>query len=142
MYRTILFRGKDETGEWRKGSLVLEDPYSDRGTAMIVTKDEQWPVSRESVGQYLAPIEDQEAFEGDYIHVDYEGMFEDGTCMGLLEWSPEGAMLDFGSQSIPLDAPCFEQHGMAIVGNVIDSPDLLAFRGPLKEVDGPDEPTF
>ncbi len=137
MNRTILFRGKAlENGHWKRGSLILTEPISDRGQAFIAYDNFQYEVDRSSVGQFLTSIDGKEAFEGDFIHASYEGLFEEGVCLGLLEWDADGgAQLDFGDQTIPLHAVCFEKDSMTIVGNITDSPELLNHRGPLPEMD-------
>ncbi len=134
MMRTILFRGKTlENGRWKRGSLILTDPIADRGQAFIEYENFRYEVERNSVGQFVTVIDGKEAFEGDFIKTEYEGLFGSGECVGLLEFGCDGAELSFEDSTVPLNAACFETGTMTIIGNVTDNPEMLDERGPTQD---------
>jgi len=128
--REILFRGKQQSGNWVYGNLSY---YPSWNRSVIRTNDphetDSWEVLSKTVGQFTGLLDKngKKIFEGDFIYQ----KFDDGeseTAEVIWHDSPEGIGWYVHSISpIPDFYPfcSYDCDAWEVVGNIHDNPELL-----------------
>lgn len=115
--REIKFRGQMSHGAWVYGDLLY---HSNCGSASIAPDEEHcWPINPDTVGQYtgLKDADGREIYEGDVL-----------DCKQIIApviYNDDGFVLDLGHVKISLWAVLHKGQKWHVIGNVIDSPELL-----------------
>lgn len=137
--RNILFRGRDDKGRWREGSLIVVrvekpthkdvKPYEAYIIKEQTPDGEEYLVDYETIGQLVSPATQMypEIWEGDIIED------EDGCRMEVLfDYHSRGFKVIVRSK---ISVYCerldegylhfkFKNHGAKVVGNIHDNPEL------------------
>lgn len=133
MNREILFRGKDENGNWHEGTAMRWNGHAQiiKHCHMVnsIWKTESVRVIPETVGQFTGLIDKNGAmiFEGDILlHDDYSN----GACITFKQYESKSVVsidnLMKGCGSLRgLPAQIIDSKCIKIIGNIHDNSNLL-----------------